>query len=140
MATTTRAGPPIPPVLHRSLLTGQLILTGVMIFLRSGETSPPLSDDNQMLGYGLSALSLVLVAVALLLLKPRVPVREARQPIEEYWTSATSAILPMWFVMEGAGLIAIVGYFLTGQTVAAAAIAISIGAFIWYGPKAFVHE
>ena len=140
MATTTRPGPPIPPVLHRSLLTGQLILTGVMIFLRSGDTGAPLSDDNQMLGYGLSALSLVLVAVALLLLKPRVPVHQARQPIEEYWASAASAILPMWFVMEAAGLIAIVGYFLTGHTAAAAAIAISIGAFIWFGPKAFVHE
>jgi hypothetical protein len=127
-------------VLHRSLLTGQLILTGVMVVLRSGDTGMQLSDDNQVLGYGLSALSIALVAVALLLLKPRVPVREARQPIEEYWTSATSTILPMWFVMEGAGLIAIVGYFLTGETVAAAAIAISIGAFIWYGPKAFVHD
>jgi small-conductance mechanosensitive channel len=92
-----------------------------------------------MLGYGFSALSFVLVAVALLLLKPRVPARESRQPVEEYWSSVTSTILPMWFVMEAAGLIAIVGYFLTGQSVAAVAIAISIGAFIWYGPKAFVQ-
>ena len=137
--TTTRSGPPIPPVLHRSLLTGQLILTGVMVVLRSGDTGRELSDDNQMLGYGFSALSLVLVAVALLLLKPRVPAREPRQPVEEYWSSVTSTILPMWFIMEGAGLIAIVGYFLTGQTVAAAAIAMSIGTFIWYGPKAFVQ-
>jgi hypothetical protein len=140
MATTTRSGPPIPPVLHRSLLTGQLILTGVMVVLRSGDMRAQVSDDNQMLGYGLSALSLVLVAVALLVLKPRVPVREARQPVEEYWAAVTRTILPMWFVLEGAGLIAIVGYFLTGQTVAAAAIAISIGAFIWYGPKAFVQK
>ncbi len=140
MATTTRSGPPIPPVLHRSLLTGQLILTGVMVVLRSGDMRAQVSDNNQMLGYGLSALSLVLVAVALLVLKPRVPVREARQPVEEYWAAVTRTILPMWFVLEGAGLIAIVGYFLTGQTVAAAAIAISIGAFIWYGPKAFVQK
>lgn len=140
MATTTRSGPPIPPVLHRSLLTGQLILTGVMVVLRSGDMGAQLSGDNQMLGIGLAALSVVLVAVALLLLKPRVPVREARQPVEQYWSSVTRTILPMWFVMEGAGLLAIVGYFLTGQTVAAAAIAISIGTFIWYGPKAFVRE
>ena len=136
---TTRPGPPIAPVLHRSLLTGLLILTGVMVVLRSGETGAESSADNQMLGYGFSALSFVLVAVALLLLKPRVPARESRQPVEEYWSSVSSTILPMWFVMEGAGLIAIVGYFLTGQSVAAVAIAISIGAFIWYGPKAFVQ-
>lgn len=137
--TSTRTGPPIPPVLHRSLLTGQLILTGVMVVLRSGDTAAQLSDDNSMLGYGLSALSIALVAVALLLLKPRVPVRQTRQPVEDYWTSVASTILPMWLVMEGAGLIAIVGYFLTGETVAAMAIAVSIGTFIWFGPKAFVQ-
>ena len=64
MATTTRAGPPIPPVLHRSLLTGQLILTGVMVVLRSGDTGVQLSDDNQMLGYGLSAACRLLVPAA----------------------------------------------------------------------------
>ena len=49
-----------------------------------------------------------------------------------------ATILPMWFVMEAAGMIAIVSYFLTGVTATAGAIGISIGAFIWYGPRAFV--
>jgi hypothetical protein len=75
--------------------------------------------------------------VALLVLKPRVPVRRTSQPVEAYWSSVTGTILPMWFVMEGAGLLAIVGYLLGGETVAAIAIAVSIGTFIWYGPKAF---
>jgi hypothetical protein len=136
---TTRPGPPIAPVLHRSLLTGLLILTVVMVVLRSGDTGEQSTDDNQMLGYLLSALSFVLVAVALLLLKPRVPVREPRQPVEEYWPSVMSTILPMWFVIEAAGMLAIVSYFLTGETVAAAAIGITIGAFIWCGPRAFVQ-
>jgi drug/metabolite transporter (DMT)-like permease len=123
-------------VLHRSLVTGLLLLTGVMVVLRSGDMDPSL--DNQMLGYLLSGVSLLLLAVAVLLLKPRVPERKPHQPVEEYWSSATPTILPMWFLMEGAGMVAIVGYFLTGQTVAALAIGISIAAFIWYGPKAFV--
>lgn len=126
-------------MLHRSLLTGLLILTGVMMVIRSGDMGPRSADLNQTLGYSLSALSFVLVAVAVLLLKPRVPAREPRQPVEEYWASATRTILPMWFVMEAAGMIAIVGYFLTGHAVTAAAIGISIAAFIWYGPKAFIN-
>ena len=134
-----RPGPPMAPVLHRSLVTGLLMLTGVMIVLRSGDMGPRSSGANQMLGYVLSALSFVLVAVAMLLLKPRVPARGPRQTIEEYWSSAMSRILPMWFVMEAAGLIAIVNYFLTAQTVAGVAIGISIAAFIWYGPRAFVE-
>jgi hypothetical protein len=136
----TRTGPPIAPVLHRSLLTSLLLVTGVLVVLRSGDTgAPPLDGGNQMLGYTLSALSFVLVAVAVLFLKPRVPVRQERQPVEEYWSAVTTTILPMWFIMEAAGVIAVVGYFLTGMTVAAVAIAVSIGLFIWYGPKAFVQ-
>ena len=92
-----------------------------------------------MLGYGFSALSFVLVAFALLFLKPRVPARRERQPVEEYWSSVSGTILPMWFVMEAASVIAVVGYFLTGLTVTTVAIAVSIGLFIWYGPKAFAQ-
>ena len=134
---TTRSGPPVAPVLHRSLVTGLLLLTGVMVVLRSGDMDP--SSDNQMLGYLLSAASFLMLAMAVLFLKPRVPARKPHQLVEEYWSSATPTILPMWFVMEGAGMAAIVGYFLTGETVAALAIGISIAAFIWYGPKAFVN-
>jgi hypothetical protein len=120
---------------------GLLMVTGVMVVLRSGDTGAPSPDSsgNQMLGYSFSALSVVLIAVALLFLKPRVPARRERQPVEEYWSSVTGAILPMWFIMEAAGMIAVVGYFLTGQTVAAVAIAVSIGVFIWYGPQAFAR-
>jgi hypothetical protein len=135
-----RTGPPIAPVLHRSLLTGLLLLTGVMVVLRSGDTGAESFDDNEVLGYSFAALSFVLVAVALLFLKPRVRAREPKQPVEEYWSSVTPTILPLWFVMEGAGMIAIVGYFLTGLIATAAAIGISIAVFIWYGPRAFVNE
>jgi small-conductance mechanosensitive channel len=135
----TRTGPPIAPVLHRSLLTSLLLITGVMVVLRSGDSGASGTSGNQMLGYAFSALSFVLVAVALLYLKPRVPARRERQPVEEYWSSVTGTILPMWFVMEAASVIAVVGYFLTGLTVTAVAIAVSIGLFIWYGPKAFVQ-
>jgi len=110
-----------------------------MVVLRSGDSGASGTSGNQMLGYAFSALSFVLVAVALLYLKPRVPARRERQPVEEYWSSVTGTILPMWFVMEAASVLAVVGYFLTGLTVTAVAIAVSIGLFIWYGPKAFVQ-
>jgi hypothetical protein len=136
---TTGSGPPIAPVLHRSLLTGLLMLSGIMIVFKSGVLGPRPADVNETLGYALAALSVALVAVALLVLKPRVPVRQPRQPVEQYWSSAMSTVLPLWLVMEAAGLIAIIGYFLGGQAIAAVAIAVSIGAFIWYGPRAFAE-
>ena len=128
------------PVLHRSLVTGLLMLTAVMIVFKSGAVGPRPANVNPMLGHALSALSFVLVAVAVLLLKPRVPAREAWQQVDQYWSSVTRTILPMWFVMEAAGMLAIVGYFLSGHAVAAVAIGVSIGVFIWYGPNAFAQE
>lgn len=133
--TATRSGPPIAPVIHRSLVTGLLMLTGVMVVLKSGGMAS--SAQNQIAGYVLSALSLVLLTVAVLFLKPRVPERRPRQPIEEYWSAAGPTVLPMWCVMEAAGISAIAAYFLSEQTLAALAIGVSIAAFIWFGPRAF---
>src|SRR5690554_759688 len=64
----TRSGPPIVPVIHRSLVTGLLMLTGVMVLLKPGGLEA--SADIRLAGDLLSALSFVLLAVALLFLKP----------------------------------------------------------------------
>jgi hypothetical protein len=132
-----QTNPPVAPILHRSLLTGLLMLSVVMVVFKSAGMGPQFAGEGGMLAYTLSALSFVLVGVAVLLLKPRVPGRGPRQPVEEYWPSVTGKVLPVWFVMEAAGMSAIVGYFLTGHTITAVAIGVSIGAFIWCGPNAF---
>jgi hypothetical protein len=134
-----QTSPPIAPVLHRSLLTGLLMLSVVMVVFKSAGMGPQFAGEGGMLtlAYTLSALSFVLVGVAVLLLKPRVPGRGPRQPVEEYWPSVTGKVLQVWFVMEAAGMSAIVGYFLTGHTITAVAIGVSIAAFIWCGPNAF---
>jgi len=132
----TRAGPPIAPVIHRSLVTGLLMLTGVMVVFKSSGMAAVVY--SQSAGNVLTAVSFVILAVALLFLKPRVPLRARHETVEDYWSAAAPRVLPMWFVMEGAGLCAIAAYYLTSGTIAALAIGISIGAFIWYGPRAFV--
>ena len=134
-----QTSPPIAPVLHRSLLTGLLMLSVVMVVFKSTGIESPFAEAGRTpgLAYILSMLSFVLVAVAVLFLKPRVPDRGPRQSVEEYWPSVMPKVLPVWFVMEAAGMSAIVGYFLTGQAITAVAIGVSIAAFIWCGPKAF---
>jgi hypothetical protein len=42
-----------------------------------------------------------------------------------------------WFLLEGAGTMAAVGYFLTSEPVAAVAAGVLIGAFWWCGPNVF---
>jgi hypothetical protein len=81
----------------------------------------------------------VLLAIALLVFKPRVPERGPRQSVDEYWSApdVTAKVFLVWFLMEGAGAISAVGYFLTGQPVAAAVMALAIVAFWLCGPSIF---
>ena len=129
------------PLLHRFLLIGLVMLAAVFVFLRSRGMAllPPEDNVTRVIGYTLSALPFVLIAVALLLLKPRVPARGPRQSIEEYWSdmNVNAKVFPVWFIMEGAGMTANIGYFLTGEPVAAVAMGLAIVAFAWCGPNAF---
>ena len=43
----------------------------------------------------------------------------------------------VWFLMEGAGMMAAVGYLLTGQPVSVVAMGVAIVAFWLSGPNAF---
>ena len=92
-----------------------------------------------IIAYALSGVAVVLAAVALVVFKPRVPERSSAQSIEEYWSTPEvgSKVLPVWFLLEGAGTLATVGYFLTGEPVAAAAAGVLIVAFWWCGPNVF---
>ena len=84
----------------------------------------------------------MLAAVALVVFKPRVPERPTTQPVAEYWTTPQVGmkVLPVWFLLEGAGTLAVVAYFLTGEPVAAVAAGTLIAAFWWCGPNVFAKE
>ena len=135
------AAPATAPLLHQSLGIGLVMMAAVMSFLRYRGLAPTLSPDSiTSIAYALSGLSVVLVAVALLVIKPRVPDRRPQQSVEEYWSTrevGAKAFL-VWFLMEGAGMMAAVGYLLTGQPVSVVAMGVAIAAFWLSGPSAFV--
>jgi hypothetical protein len=116
------------------------MMAGVMSVLRYRGLAPTLPPESiTSIAYTLSALCVVLVAVALLVIKPRVPDRRPQQSIEEYWSTpgvGAKAFL-VWFLMDGAGMIGAVGYLLTGETVAFAAMGVAIVAFWLCGPNMF---
>ena len=134
------AAPATAPLLHRSLGIGLVMMAGVMSVLRYRGLAPTLPPESiTSIAYTLSALCVVLVAVALLVIKPRVPDRRPQQSIEEYWSTpgvGAKAFL-VWFLMDGAGMIGAVGYLLTGETVAFAAMGVAIVAFWLCGPNMF---
>ncbi len=45
--------------------------------------------------------------------------------------------MSVWFLMEGAGMLAVVGYFVTGEPIAAIAAGLTIVAFWLCGPNVF---
>jgi hypothetical protein len=80
--------------------------------------------------------------VALLLLKPRVPERHVAQSVDQYWsTSGVSAkVVNVWFLLDGAGMLALIGCLLTGELVAAIVATVAIFAFWFCGPNTFAKE
>ena len=125
---------------HRMLGIGATLLAVVMVFLRS-KADPPLVDDQStsVIAYLFASISLVGIAVAIMVLTRRVPERSITQPVDAYW--AAPGVLPaanlVWFVLEGAAILAIVGYYMTGHLAPAATMVVGLGVFWWMGPKTF---
>ncbi len=128
-----------PVTLHLFLGIGLVTVSLAFFVLRylgfqlMHDTVPPI------VAYVLSGLSVVLTALALVIFKPRVPDRSPGQSVDEYWSTpeVVARIMTVWFLLEGAGTIAAVGYFLTGEPVSAIATGAAIVAFWLCGPNVF---
>lgn len=135
------ATPATGPMLHRFLGIGLMSLAAALLLLKYFGIAQGLRADSvtRLIAYALSGIAVVLAAVALVVFKPRVPERSAAQSVEEYWSTPdiASKVLPVWFLLEGAGTLAAVGYFLTSEPVAAVAAGVLIVAFWWCGPNVF---
>lgn len=102
---------------------------------------PVLRHDSTTLviAYTLAAIDLAIVVVALFVFKPLVPDRLLEQSVEQYWSApeAGAKVVLVWILLEGAGVLAAVGYLLTGQPVSAIATGLTIVAFWLCGPSVF---
>ena len=131
---------PVPlPLLHRFLGIGLVMTAAVLFFVRSVGAAPLVGTGAPLVAYAASGGALVQFAVAFLVFKPRVPQRPMGESVEQYWSTpqVVAKILPVWFLMEGAGIIAAVGYFLTGEPVSALVAGLAIVAFWLTGPNVF---
>ena len=117
-----------------------MIAAVTICFVRYRGLAPSLPPETitSML-YMLSGFCVVLMAVALFVVKPRVPERRPQQSVEEYWSTSEvgAKALLIWFLMEGVGMMAAVGYLLTGQPVTVVAMGLAIVAFWLCGPNMF---
>jgi hypothetical protein len=137
------APPPNPPSLHRMLGAGLVVLAVVFLAITRLGSSPlrPVDGFTPFIVYATSGVAIALMAVAFMVFKPRVPARGGGQPIAEYWAlpDVGGAVVLVWFLLEGAGVIATVGYALTGQIVSALVMGVTIVTYWLCGPSQFTN-
>jgi hypothetical protein len=129
------------PLLHRFLGIGLVAMATVFVTLGYLGIAPllPPESASTVIAYAMSGISVVVGIVALLFLKPRVPDRKPGQSVEQFWSApdAGARVLPVWFLLEGAGITASVGYLLTGELASLIVSALAIAAFWLCGPSVF---
>jgi hypothetical protein len=141
-------GQPRPTVesgrqLHRLLGAGVSALAAVFLGMTYFGAAPLLPAGTAPLAarYGPGAASLAILLIALFVFKPRVPDRLSTQTIDEFWASPEvgAKVVLLWFLLEGAGILAAVGYLLTGEPLPALAMALAVGAYWWCRPSLFLN-
>jgi hypothetical protein len=122
--------------LHTALALGQLMLAGVLEFVR--RQTGVLIDDLPAIGLWMAALSAMTIAVAALVLRPRVPRREPNVASPVFWNQQSmNRVIQLWVVLEGATVFALVAYFLTGVVPAILVAAAGVLLFALVRPAYF---
>ncbi len=128
-------------MLHRFLGIGLIILAAVFLVLRSRGIPDALTDGEEAVtvAYLMSGVGLAMMAFALLVSRKRVPQRLPAQTEPSYLATpeVAATVMHVWFLLDGAAIVATVGYLLTAQPVTALTAAILIGVFWLYGPASF---
>jgi hypothetical protein len=119
------------------------VIVAVCVVTTVAGIAPILGHDllSTRLAYGLTAIAGALV-IAGVVARTRVPRRSAAQSTSQYWSlqEVTSAAALTWFLLEAAVTLAGVGYFLTGDPVAAIGLGVAIVAFAWCNPRACARQ
>jgi hypothetical protein len=129
-----------PALLHKFLGIGLVIVALGMIIARHSVGDVP--DGPLVAAYALAGVGAVMLAVALMFLKPMVPRRRGGQTVAAYWadSSVAAKALRVWFILEGGGVVASLSYFLGGGPYAAVVMAAAVAAYWMNGPAVFESE
>lgn len=118
--------------IHASLIVGVLLFAAVSHFVMR----PTMSDrplPPAVVG-GMLGASLLACALAVLVLRPRVPQRSADESTDLYWSTAGTPALVTWSVLEGSTLLATIAYMLGATPLALGVAAIGLLGMIVLNP------
>jgi Na+/H+-dicarboxylate symporter len=121
-------------IIHAALVIGS-VLVGITFFLVVRLNGASFAN-TPVLGYVTAGLGLANVALALAIFRPKIPRRSLDQAADDYWAGndTRDPSIIVWAMIEGAGLVSWVGYFMTGSLVPAAVAVLSIITLITLRP------
>ena len=122
-------------ILHAALLVG-LLSSGTVLALIRRFNQPFALPQTRLIGIAVGCLAAVLLASARLALRPRIPPQRPDQTPDGYWSDATirASTITLWALVEGAGLLSAMGYYLTGSAVPLIALALALGVLVSVRP------
>jgi hypothetical protein len=122
-------------IIHAALVAGVLLAGGTFAFMVRSRGHAP--EGGETLGIVLPALGIGLLLVSASVLRRRVPERRSQQSSDGYWAAVETrgAAIVLWAVTEGAALVSLVGYFLSGAPAASAVAVVALVALILYRPS-----
>jgi hypothetical protein len=122
-------------VMHFALVVGVLLAGGVFVFLVQFNQFPP--NATPTVGTILAVGSIALVAFAAVLLRRRIPERGVDATPDSYWSMPEhrGAAIVLWAVTEGAALLSLLGYLLTGAPAPGITAGIAVAALIMFRPS-----
>ena len=134
--------PATPQLLHRILGIGVTALALVFLALTYLGRAPLLAPDDEfadMLSYIVSGASIIVILVALVFRKPKVPERRPAESVDAYWKrpEVGMVVVGVWFLTEAAAVLATVGYLLTGDPIVLLVMGLAIAVYWMTGPTMF---
>lgn len=123
-------------MIHAAMFAGVAVMAIVLGVVRN--RVPPAVGGAAGIGVILSGVAVVALAIAAALLRPRVAPRGSDQAPDEYWSnpSTRGSAMILWAVIEGAGLMGVVSFYLTGHFAAVAVVALALAAGALFRPAA----
>jgi drug/metabolite transporter (DMT)-like permease len=118
-----------------------VLIAGVFLALHYLGIAPLMKpgDQGPTLTYAFAGIGVALLIYALLIVKPRTPVRDPSQSVDQFWATPGNAakVLRVWFTLEGAAMMSVIGYLITGAPLVAIVMIVAIGTYWWCGPRMF---
>jgi len=123
-------------LLHGALVGGLAMSGAVFVLVRRLSLGPtfPLPP---ILAFVLAGFTIIVVLLAARIVRPTIPDRQVDQSSDAYWSDAIrrGRALILWAMTEGSGLVAVIGYYLTGVPATAIAYAVALGTLIMFRPS-----